>query len=188
MSEFDWLGDHAPTKQRKQIAKVVKDDPHYRELEGAFNGIKGPAAPRKKLYLLCYLQASYDPRIASQLFQERIGEKPKVAAWRKDENFKSAIELCEGAVYRALGISTASVLAMTREALDKARDANDPQATARFLEMLGKHLKLWTNTDEQSSREGPALNINILAPSEPEIKRVSDDSVTIDVPRPDDGN
>lgn len=183
MSDFDWLDDDVP--KRKQIAKVVKSDPHYRELETAFNGIKGSTAPRKKLYLLCYLQASYDPRVASQIYQERIGEKPKVAAWRKDENFQNAIELAESAVYRALGISTASVLAMTREALDKARDSNDPQATARFLEMLGKHLKLWTTTDEQSSRVGPALNINILAPEKPEVKRVTDDSVTIDIPRPD---
>ena len=183
--DMAWL-NITPAPDRKQLVATVKADPHYQELEHAFNNVKGPTAPRKKLYLLCYLQSAYDPRLAAKMYEERIGEKPRLGPWRKDKHFAEAIELCEGAVYRALGISTASVLAMTREALDKARDSDDATATARFLEMLGKHLKLWTNNDDQSSREGPALNINIIAPTRPEIKDVTDRSVTIDLPRPED--
>jgi hypothetical protein len=187
MSDFEWLKDES-NKPKSVVAKI-KADPHYRELEDAFNAIKGPSGPRKKLYLLCYLQAGYDPRAAANLYEQRLGkgERPKVAQWRKDESFQTAIELAEGAVYRSLGISTASVLAMIRDELDKARASNDPQAAARFLEMLGKHLKLWQNTDDRSNREGPALNINIIAPpSEPEIKDITDRSVTIDLPKPED--
>lgn len=181
--EYDWL-DEKPA--RKQLVAKLKGDPHYRELEGAFNGIKGLTAPRKKLYLLCYLQAAYDPRQAAKLYEHRIGEKPKLAQWRKDDAFKTAVELAESSVYRALGISVASVLAMTREALDEARLTKDPQATARFLDMLGKHLKMWNSGEDQSAREGPALNINIITPDRPTIDVTPEQRrVTIDVPRPE---
>jgi hypothetical protein len=207
MTDGDSGLNFEPTNETKDLQQLIDTSPHLRELEVAADGLKGPSAPRQRLYLLCYVRSMYDPRAARAMYEQTLGERlpsELVRAWKKKPAFRRALELCESAVYKTLGITPASVLAMTREAADRCMrevpvldsDGNptgrtqwDASGAARFIELLGKHLKVWKDDDRGTTeKEGPALVINIQSHREPAIEAPDQKTVNINLPRPDRGS